>query len=368
MDIKYGLSGVTVDQTSISQVIPEKNSLAYRGYLIQDLVEQCCFEEVAYLLLNKKLPNETELEEFREKEKNNRYLSSDLIQLLDLLPIETNPMDVLRTAISYLGCSKNSESENREHCSLELLSTTPTILGALYRKRKGLKRIDPNQSLGFVDNFFHLCFGTTPEVEIAKAFNASLILYAEHSFNASTFTARVITSTRSDIYSAIVGAIGCLKGYLHGGANEAVMHTMLEIGDPKRAANWLINALEQKKKIMGFGHRIYRLGDSRVPSMKQYFFNVAQLKNGKKWVDIYEILEQLMIEKKNIYPNLDFPTGPMYYLMGFDIDFFTPIFVMSRITGWMAHVFEQQRNNKLIRPLSHYIGEQIRSIPPIEQR
>lgn len=367
MDIKYGLTGVVVDKTSISHVIPERSSLAYRGYLIQDLVLKCCFEEVVYLLLRKKLPTETELTDFCNLEKQNRKLSPDLLKLIDLLPLQAHPMDSLRSAISYIGCNSSNSKTDYEK-AIELIAATPIILGTLYRKRKGLQYIAPDLSLSFVDNFFNSWFGEIPNPRITKAFDKSLTLYAEHSFNASTFVARVITSTMSDLYSSIVGAIACLKGALHGGANEAVMHSMLEIGEPNKAEKWILDALAQKKKIMGFGHRVYRTGDSRVPSMKQAFMDVAKLKEGQKWVQIYEILEKVMIEKKNIYPNLDFPTGPTYYLMGFDIDFFTPIFVMSRLSGWIAHILEQKQNNKLIRPSSYYEGEALRPTIPIKQR
>ena len=367
MDIKYGLAGVVIDQTAISKVMPEINSLTYRGYPVQELAAKCSFEEVAYLLFYGELPNKQELQEFCELEKQKRALSPQLKKLLELMPKTAHPMDLLRTVVSYIGCEQNSLVDNKNQ-ALELLAILPSALGFFYRKRKGLKVNNPDASLCYIDNFFQLCFSELPEEAIKKAFNTSLILYAEHTFNASTFAARVITSTQSDIYSAITGAIACLKGPLHGGANEAVMHTMLEIGEPEKAADWLNEALEQKKKIMGFGHRVYRQGDSRVPSMKEAFLEVAAIKDGKKWVQIYQILEELMIEKKKIHPNLDFPAGPTYYLMGFDIDFFTPIFVMSRVTGWIAHIFEQQENNKLIRPSSHYIGKETRAVPELSAR
>jgi 2-methylcitrate synthase len=190
-----------------------------------------------------------------------------------------------------------------------------------------------------------------------------MILYAEHSFNASTFTSRVIASTESDLFSATVGAIGALKGPLHGGANEQVMHTMIEIGSPDRAKAWIEKALAEKRKVMGFGHRVYRFGDSRVPTMKKYAELLAIETGQTHWIEIYKILEEVMVERKKIYPNLDFPAGPAYYMMGFDIDFFTPFFVMSRTTGWSAHVIEQQKANRIIRPLSEYVGHPERDLP-----
>lgn len=213
-----------------------------------------------------------------------------------------------------------------------------------------------------------MCFGKVPAAEVVKAFDVSLILYAEHSFNASTFTARVVTSTESDIYSATVAGIGALKGPLHGGANEQVMHMMLEIADPAKAEQWMLDSLIAKRKVMGFGHRVYKKGDSRVPTMKKYAQKMADICGQQKWMDIYNTLERVMVDKKKIYPNLDFPAGPAYYMMGFEIDFFTPVFVMARTTGWSTHIIEQAANNRIIRPLSQYIGAEQRSLKPLSER
>ncbi len=244
-----------------------------------------------------------------------------------------------------------------------MMARLPTVVALDYRRRHDLPRIAPDPGLTFSENFFHMCFGEVPEVEIVRALDVSLILYAEHSFNASTFTARVVTSTLSDIYSAVTAAIGALKGPLHGGANEAVMDMMLEIGDPALAADWLRGALADRRKVMGFGHRVYRNGDSRVPTMRAAFAQVAARRDGQRWVAMYDELERTMIELKAIHPNLDFPAGPTYHLMGFDIPMFTPIFVMSRITGWTAHIIEQMESNSLIRPLSLYEGRAQREVP-----
>ena len=213
-----------------------------------------------------------------------------------------------------------------------------------------------------------MCFGKVPQKEIVKSFDVSLILYAEHSFNVSTFTARTITSSLSDMHGAITGAVASLKGPLHGGANEEVMNMMKKIKTPNKTKNWLLNTLNKKQVVMGFGHRVYKSGDSRVPSMKKYFLKVSKIKKDKKLHKIYEILEKEMIKRKNIYPNLDFPTGPTYHLMGFDTDFFTPIFVISRITGWSAHIMEQHTSNKLIRPLSKYKGSEHRKVMLLNHR
>ena len=207
-----------------------------------------------------------------------------------------------------------------------------------------------------------------PSKEIIKAFDVSLILYAEHSFNVSTFTARTITSSLSDIHSAITGAIGSLKGPLHGGANEAVMNMMNKIKKPENALRWINNALDKKEVVMGFGHRVYKKGDSRVPTMEEYFKKISKIKNDKKFHKIYDTVKKVMIERKDIHPNVDFPTGPTYHLMGFETDFFTPIFVLSRITGWSAHIMEQHTANKLIRPLSKYSGEEHRKVMLLNQR
>jgi 2-methylcitrate synthase len=213
-----------------------------------------------------------------------------------------------------------------------------------------------------------MCFGKIPAKEVIKAFDVSLILYAEHSFNASTFASRVITSTNSDIYSAVCGGIGALKGPLHGGANEQVMHMLKEVGEVVNAKEWILDALANKKKIMGFGHRVYKSGDSRVPTMTKYAKKMASFTGGEKWMQISNILKNTMIEEKNIYPNLDFPAGPAYYMMGFDIEMFTPIFVMSRITGWTAHIMEQAADNRIIRPLSAYLGSVQREVLSMDER
>ena len=234
---------------------------------------------------------------------------------------------------------------------MRIFAKTPVALAAFYRLRKGKKIISPKKNLSFAENFFYMCFGKVPQKDIVKAFDVSLILYAEHSFNVSTFTARTITSSLSDIHGAITGAIASLKGPLHGGANEEVMHMMNKIKKPENALKWINNALEKKEVVMGFGHRVYKSGDSRVPTMREYFGKVAKIKKDKKFEKIYDIVEKVMIDRKNIHPNVDYPTGPTYHLMGFDTDFFTPIFVISRITGWSAHIIEQHATNKLIRPL-----------------
>ena len=371
-EIKKGLLGIVVDETTISQVMPEINSLTYRGYAVQDLCEICSFEEVAYLILNGDLPNAIQLDKFRKEERANRNMTINLREIIKHMPKKSHPMDVTRTVVSVMGLEDKETADNSAQANMRkamrIFAKTPTAIAAFFRVRKGKKVLKPNKDLSFSENFFYMCFGKIPQKEIVKAFDVSLILYAEHSFNVSTFTARTITSSLSDMHGAITGAIASLKGPLHGGANEEVMNMMKKIKTPVVAKSWLSNALSKKQVVMGFGHRIYKKGDSRVPSMKKYFLKVAKIKKDKKLHKIYEILEKEMVAKKNIYPNLDFPTGPTYHLMGFDTDFFTPIFVIARITGWSAHIMEQHASNKLIRPLSRYKGNQHRKVMLLNQR
>ncbi len=371
-DVKKGLLGIVVDETTVSQVMPDINSLTYRGYAVQDLCEKCDFEEVAYLILNKELPNKTQLKKFKKQIEINRSITTNLREIVKHMPKKSHPMDVARTAVSVLGLedketNNNSRSANMRK-AIRIFAKTPTAIAAFFRARKGKNIIPPKKKLSFSENFFHMCFGKVPKKEIVKAFDVSLILYAEHSFNVSTFTARTITSSLSDMHGAITGAIASLKGPLHGGANEEVMRMLKKIKNPENAKKWILNALGNKEIIMGFGHRVYTKGDSRVPTMKKYYYKVAELLKEKKLPKISQIVEDVMIDKKNIHPNVDYPTGPTYHLMGFDTDFFTPIFVMSRITGWSAHIMEQHAANKLIRPLSKYSGEKHRKVMLLNQR
>lgn len=366
MNVKPGLEGVVMDKTSISKVMAASNSLTYRGYRVQDLCEMCSFEEVAYLMWHDDLPNASELKTFESQERALRELPKNVVEALKLINKNCHPMDFLRTGVSLLGCEDervwdNSPKTNLEK-SISLLAKIPTIIAYSYRLKHDKELIPPSKDLSMSENFFKMYFGEVPAKEVVKAFDVSLILYAEHSFNASTFAARVITSTTSDIYSAVVGGIGALKGPLHGGANEQVMYLLKEVEDPSKAEAWMHQALKEKRKIMGFGHRVYKNGDSRVPTMKKYMTKMADFTGARKWLDISNALEKVMVAEKKIYPNLDFPAGPAYYMMGFEIDMFTPIFVMSRITGWSAHIMEQTANNRIIRPLSEYIGPAEREI------
>ena len=284
-EIKKGLLGIVVDETEVSKVMPEINSLTYRGYAAQDLCAACKFEEVAYLILNKDLPNSIQLKKFEKEEKDNRELSNNLYEIIKNMPKKSHPMDVARTAVSVMGLedkeTQDSSPEANMRKALRIFAKTPTALAAFYRIRNGKKIIKPKKTFTFAENFFYMCFGKVPQKAIVKAFDVSLILYAEHSFNVSTFTARTITSSLSDIHGAITGAIASLKGPLHGGANEEVMHMMNKIKKPENALKWINDALKNKDVVMGFGHRVYKSGDSRVPTMREYFGKVAKIKKDK---------------------------------------------------------------------------------------
>lgn len=375
-EIKKGLAGVVVDTTAVSKVNPDTNSLLYRGYPVQELAARCSFEEVAYLLWNGELPTSDELAEFTARERSGRALDPVVKQVIDALPTTAHPMDVCRTATSVMGArhslAEDSSREANMTKSIDLFAAMPAVVAYDQRRRKGQALVGPRDDLGYSANFLWMAFGEESVPEVVEAFNVSMILYAEHSFNASTFTGRVITSTLSDLHSAVTGAIGALKGPLHGGANEAVMHTFDEIGirpeesldeAAARAKTWMENALAQKKKVMGFGHRVYKHGDSRVPTMKAALDKMIAHYGRPELLGLYNGLESAMEEAKGIKPNLDYPAGPTYHLMGFDTATFTPLFVASRITGWTAHIMEQVESNSLIRPLSLYNGAEERHVP-----
>ncbi len=363
-EIFKGLAGVPVDYTAISKVNPESNSLLYRGYPVQELAAKKSFEEVAWLLWKGELPNPSELAGFEEQERSMRDLDPAVKRVIDELPLTAHPMDVCRTAVSVIGAMDPTADDASPEANLakaiRLFAKLPAVVAYDQRRRRHLPLIEARADLDYSSNFLWMTFGEIPEDQVVDAFRVSLILYAEHSFNASTFTARVITSTLSDLYSAVTGAVGALKGPLHGGANEAVLHIFNEIGfgpdAAARAEAWLDKALAEKRKIMGFGHRVYKSGDSRVPTMRASMVELIKYYNRPDVLELYEGLEAAMTERKGIMPNLDYPSGPAYHLMGFDTLTFTPIFVAARITGWTAHIMEQAASNALIRPLSVYNG------------
>jgi citrate synthase/2-methylcitrate synthase len=374
-DIHKGLAGVVVDYTAISKVNSDSNSLLYRGYPVQELAARCSFEEVAFLLWHGELPTLEELAEFTHRERAGRPLGPALKKVIDFLPVATHPMDVCRTAASVMGARHPlAEDSSREASlvkALDLFAAMPAVVAYDQRRRRGQDQVAPRNDLDYSANFLWMTFGEEAAPEVVEAFKVSMILYAEHSFNASTFTGRVIASTLSDLHSAVTGAIGALKGSLHGGANEAVMHAFCEIGiQPEespdqaaaRAAAWMENALAGKNKVMGFGHRVYKNGDSRVPIMKTALDKIAAHYGRSELLGLYEGLEIAMHEAKGIKPNVDYPVGPAYHLMGFDTPTFTPLFVASRIIGWTAHIMEQANANSLIRPLAAYNGVEERHL------
>lgn len=371
-DIKKGLAGVYADVTAVSKVNPETNSLLYRGYPVHELAATQPVEAVAYLLWNGELPDAAQLADLRVTERSHRALADDVKAVIDLTPLDAHPMDEVRSAVSVLGArdlagtgsvldAGGTPEENLAR-SIRLFAALPAIVAYGQRRRRGEEPIEPRDDLDYAANFLWVTFGEEFDPIVVDAFNRSMILYAEHSFNASTFTARVITSTLSDLYSAVVGAIGALKGPLHGGANEAVLHIFDEIGDADNVVPWLDEALASKRKIMGFGHRVYKRGDSRVPTMKAALDTLIEYYDRPDLEALYATLENEFVARKGIYPNLDYPSGPAYSLMGFDTLTFTPLFVAARVVGWTAHIMEQAASNALIRPLSEYVGTDERHI------
>ncbi|GAA1924047.1 bifunctional 2-methylcitrate synthase/citrate synthase [Microbacterium aoyamense] len=371
-DIKKGLAGVVVDYTAVSKVNPETNSLLYRGYPVQELAATQPFEAVAYLLWKGELPTDVELARLRAVEREYRALAPDVRAVIDHVPLDAHPMDEVRTAVSLIGAkdlagsgsvldASGNPDENLAR-SIRLFAALPAIVAYGQRRRRGQEPVAPRNDLDYAANFLWMTFGEEADDVVVDAFNRSMILYAEHSFNASTFTGRVIASTLSDLYSAVVGAIGALKGPLHGGANEAVLHIFDEIGEASNVGPWLDQALAEKRKIMGFGHRVYKRGDSRVPTMKAALDTLVNHYDRPDVLALYDELESEFVARKGIYPNLDYPSGPAYNLIGFDTLTFTPLFVAARVTGWTAHIMEQLASNALIRPLSEYNGPDERHI------
>jgi citrate synthase len=364
-----GLEGVIAGETAICTV---EGGLSYRGYFVGDLAEKCSFDEVAHLLLHGELPTAKQLEAFNTRVAAARRLPPVLKDAFAALPKWTTPLDALRTAVSALGHFDQDAADNTHDANLRkaerLLAQIPVAVADQYRIAKGLQPIPARQDLGQAANFLYMLRGTEPSPEEVKALDVSLILYAEHEFNASTFAARVIVSTLSDIHSGITGAIGALKGPLHGGANEKVMDILLAAGGPEKAEEWTKAALAKKERIMGFGHRVYKTGDVRAGILKTYARKAAEAVGETKWEDTADIIESVMAAEKNMFPNLDWPAGRLYHAMKLEIPLYTPIFAISRISGWAAHVVEQLDNNRLIRPRALYKGPDRRPVKPIAER
>jgi 2-methylcitrate synthase len=375
MRANKGLAGLIAGDTAISKVDVSTSNLWYRGYDINELCEKTSFLEVAYLLLNNDLPNTAQLKSFEEFEKENREIPDILYDLFKSSPKYGHPMDLLNQSVSILGTvdeknilGTNSEKENLIK-SMLLISKMPTVVANSYRLSQGLKAVKPDKNLSYSENFLSMILGKKVKDKLSvKTFDTSMILYAEHGYNASTFSARVTAATLSDLYSAVSTAIGTLKGPLHGGANEQVMYMLKEIGSQDRAKKITLEKIRNKEKIMGFGHRLYRTGDSRTGVMKKLGKELAAKLGISIWHDISDIMEKTMIDEKNIYPNLDFPAASAYYLLGIPIELYTPIFAASRITGWAAHIIEQHNDNRLIRPSCDYIGRGARNVQPILKR
>jgi len=375
-----GLEGVMAGYTAISEVDGNVDKLTYRGYDVEELVEACSFDEVAYLLLFGKLPNCIELTDFRRTVGENRHVPGVVYDLLDHFPPDTHPMDTLRAGVATLAAFDEDRDDNSREANLRkavrLYAQMPTLVVNSHRILHNLPPIAPDPMLDHNTNFFHMLGSLALRpASLSDAhglredvFNVTQICYAEHGFNASTFAARVTVSTLSDLHSGIVSAIGTLKGPLHGGANEAAMAMLEEIGEASKASEWVKKALAEKKKIMGFGHREYKKGDVRAGIVKKRAVALGQKMADTHWHDISEIVEQEMLASKGLYPNVDFPVASAYALMGIPASLFTPMFVMARITGWCAHIIEQLDNNRLIRPANGYNGPHDLKVATLEDR
>ena len=367
-----GLEGVIGGESAISRIDVERNRLIIRGYDLVALTEGASYEEVAYLLLHEDLPDAGQLDRFNAALAAERTLPGEVMDILAQAPPGAHPMSLLRTGISALALHDPDAGDNSREANLRkavrLIAKAPTLLTAGYRLGRGEDPVAPDGGLGHAANLLYMLKGSVPAEHETSAMDVSLILYAEHGYNASAFAARVTASTLSDLHAAVTSGIGALAGALHGGANEQAMAMLLEIGDPSKAEQWVLDALAEKKKIMGFGHREYKSGDSRVPSMKQVARAVSAATGESMWVEMGEIVEATMIREKGIHPNVDFPCGYTYYMMGIPIPLYTPIFVASRTAGWAAHVIEQHGNNRLIRPGHIYTGEDPRPFLPLAGR
>jgi 2-methylcitrate synthase len=366
-----GLSGVTAGSSGVSTVGQEGVGLTYRGYSITDLAAESTFEEVAYLLIYGKLPNQKELDAYKKKLMGLRSLPGALKNLLEVLPASTHPMDVLRTGTSLLGTLETEGEGGRTAASVgdRLTASFGSMLAYWYRFHSRNERIDTESDDDTVaGHFLSLMSGGPADPLKREALDTTLILYAEHEFNASTFTARVITSTLSDTYSAIAGAIGALRGPLHGGANEAAMELVSSFDSPQDAEKSLLHMLEARRLVMGFGHRVYKNGDPRSPIVKELARQLSDAAGNMSYFDISERIETVMMREKGMHPNLDFYAATAYHMCGIPTAMFTPVFVIARTSGWIAHVIEQRADNRLIRPLSDYTGPEPRAYVGVGER
>jgi len=370
-----GLDGVLAGETNLCHVDDGEGGLSYRGYAVSDLAEKARFEEVAYLLLVGQLPTQKELQDFTTQLAAHSVLPGPVEAFLGLVPPAAHPMDLLRTSVSLLGLTDPEASDSSHNANvrkaLRLLAQIPLIIATAHRLANGKPRVEPQADRSFAENLLALLTdrsGDEPAHAMAHVLDASLTLYAEHEFNASTFSARVTASTMTDLHSAITAAIGTLKGPLHGGANEAVATMFLDIKSRDRAKRWVQAALAGKQRITGFGHRVLKHGDSRSAIMQQHAESLSRICGDYRWYEMATLIAQVMQQEKGLYPNLDFYTAVAYLLMGIPRALYTPVFVCSRITGWCAHVIEQQEHNRLIRPRARYTGPPMREYVPLDRR
>ncbi len=368
---KAGLEDIIAGQSNICFLDGKRGILAYYGYNIHDLVKGS-FEETAYLLFYGKLPNTPELADFSAKLVKARELPKQIKDRIASYPKNVHPMAVIRTVVSELSFYDQSTEDNSKNANIEkgirMMSQIPLIVASYDALRNGRPMPEPDAKLGHAANFLNMLLGKEQDAEIVKMFDSALTLHADHEFNASTFTCRVIASTLSDIYSAVTGAIGALKGPLHGGANEQVMRMLLKINDPARAKEWIIDALARKEKIMGFGHRVYRTEDPRATHLRKFSEEMGKRCKEPQWYQMSRDIEQIILQEKKLYANVDFYSASTYHLMGIPLDLYTPIFAMSRITGWCAHALEQYSNNRIIRPAAEYTGPVDQTWKPVEKR
>lgn len=367
-----GLRGVVAAQSAIGDVDGEKGILIYQGYDIHDLAENSTFEETVFLLWNERLPNREELAALTADLRANYGAPAEVIEMMKRFPKDANPMDVLRTAVSSLDFyddeSHGTDRETATRAAINITGQIGTLAAAWDRIRNGLEPIAPDANLSIAENFLYMLRGEKPEADEARIFDVCLILHADHELNASTFTTRVVAGTLAGMYGAVTAGIAALAGPLHGGANTNVMKMLLSIGDLDAVDGWVEKALEEKRKIMGIGHAVYKTEDPRATWLRRYSKQMAEKKGEMKWYEMSQKIEQLMHEKKGMYPNVDFYSASTYYLMDIPLDLYTPIFAVSRISGWTGHILEQYKNNKLIRPRAEYIGKRDQKYVPIDER
>jgi 2-methylcitrate synthase len=367
-----GLRGVFAATSSISDVNGEKGELIYQGYNIHDLAKHSTFEEVIFLLWNKRLPTASELQALEQSLRAEYELPAEIIDLMKRFPREADPIDVLRTVVSalefYDSSARDLSREASVRTAIKLTAQFPTIVAASDRIRKGLEPVKPDHNLNIASNFLYMLKGEKPSERDARIFDVCLILHADHELNASTFTARVVAGTLADMYAAVTAAIGALSGPLHGGANTAVMKTLLEIAAIENVEPYIEKALAEKRKIMGFGHAVYTTEDPRATHLREFSKQAGESAGDSKWYEMSRKVEEVIKSEKGLYPNVDFFSASTYYMMGIPLDLYTPIFAISRISGWTGHILEQYADNKLIRPRAEYIGARDLPYVPMDQR